>query len=49
MRSAESLEKLGKPQEAANTYRELLRNEKLATFAEAEEARKKLAGMGQPG
>ena len=49
MRSAESFEKLGKTQEAANTYRELLRNEKLATFAEAEEARKKLAGMGQPG
>lgn len=49
MRSAESFEKLGKTQEAANTYRELLRNEKLTTFAEAEEARKKLAAMGQQG
>jgi TolA-binding protein len=49
MRSGESFEKLGKTQEAANTYRELLRNEKLATFAEAEEARKKLAAMGQQG
>ena len=49
MRSAESFEKLGKPQEAANTYRELLRNEKLASFAEAEEARKKLQAMGQQG
>jgi hypothetical protein len=49
MRSAESFEKLGKTQEAANTYRELLRNDKLAAFAEAEEARKKLAAMGQQG
>ena len=49
MRSAESFEKLGKAQEAANTYRELLRNEKLATFNEAQEARKRLEAMGQPG
>ncbi len=49
LRSAESFEKLGQTQEAANTYRELLRNEKLTSFAEAEEARKKLAAMGQPG
>ena len=49
LRSAESFEKLGKTQEAANTYRELLRNEKLAPLAEGEEARKKLAAMGQPG
>ncbi|HEV8185794.1 MAG TPA: tetratricopeptide repeat protein, partial [Chthoniobacterales bacterium] len=47
LRSAESFEKLGKSQEAANTYRELLRNEKLATFTEADEARKKLVSMGQ--
>lgn len=46
LRSAESFEKLGKPQEAANTYRELLRNEKLAAFTEAAEARKKLEAMG---
>ena len=47
MRSAESLEKLGKSQDAANTYRELLRNEKLADFSEAAEARKRLEAMGQ--
>ena len=47
IRSAESLEKLGKKQEAANTYKELLRNEKLAGFAEAAEARKRLEAMGQ--
>ena len=47
MRSGESFEKLGKPQEAANTYRELLRNEKLANFAEAAEARKRLQALGQ--
>ena len=31
--SGESFEKLGKTQEATNTYRELLRNEKLANFS----------------
>ena len=49
MRSAESFEKLGQAQEAANTYRELLRNEKLATFNEAQEARKRLEAMGKTG
>jgi TolA-binding protein len=49
MASGESFEKLGKMQEAANTYRELLRNEKLATFAEAQQARKKLEALGQQG
>jgi TolA-binding protein len=49
MRSAESFEKLGKTQEAANTYREMLRNEKLANFAEAQEARRKLEALGQQG
>ncbi|MEP6955436.1 MAG: tetratricopeptide repeat protein [Chthoniobacterales bacterium] len=49
MRSAESFEKLGKTQEAANTYRELLRNEKLSSFTEAAEARRKLEAMGQQG
>src|SRR6202008_2119154 len=34
IRSGESFEKMGKTQEAANTYRELLRNEKLSSFAE---------------
>jgi TolA-binding protein len=45
--SGESFEKLGKNQEAANTYRELLRNEKLTNFAEASEARKRLVALGQ--
>jgi TolA-binding protein len=49
MASGESFEKLGKTQEAANTYRELLRNEKLAGFAEAQQARKKLEALGQQG
>lgn len=41
------LRKLGKTQEATNTYRELLRNEKLANFSEAVEARKRLEALGQ--
>ncbi len=44
--SGESFEKLGKTQEATNTYRELLRNEKLADFSEAAEARKRLEALG---
>ncbi len=49
VRSGECFEKLGKQQEAANTYRELLHNEKLASFAEAAEAKKKLESMGGQG
>lgn len=49
VRSGECFEKLGKQQEAANTYRELLRNEKLASFAEAAEAKEKLEAMGGQG
>ncbi len=45
--SGESFEKLGKTQEATNTYRELLRNEKLANFSEAAEAQKRLEALGQ--
>ena len=45
--SGESFEKLGKTQEATNTYRELLRNQKLANFTEAVEARKRLEALGQ--
>ena len=45
--SGTSFEKLGKTQEATNTYRELLRNEKLADSNEAAEARKRLATLGQ--
>jgi TolA-binding protein len=44
--SGESFEKLGQTQEATNTYRELLRNEKLANFSEAAEARKRLEALG---
>ena len=47
IRSGESFEKMGKTQEAANTYRELLRNEKLGSFAEAAEARQRLQALGQ--
>ena len=49
IRSGESFEKLGKKEEAASTYRELLRNEKLGSFTEAAEARKRLQAMGQQG
>jgi len=45
--SGESFEKLGKRQEATNTYRELLRNQKLANFVEVAEARKRLEALGQ--
>ncbi len=45
--SGKSFEKLKKQQEAANTYREMLRNEKLANFSEALEARKRLEALGQ--
>ena len=45
--SGESFEKLGKMQEATNTYRELLRNDKLANFTEAIEARQRLEALGQ--
>jgi TolA-binding protein len=49
VRSGESFEKLGKREEAANTYREMLRNEKLAGLAEAAEARKRLEALGAQG
>jgi TolA-binding protein len=45
--SGESFEKLGKRQEAINTYHEMLRNEKLAGFSEAAEARKRLEVLGE--
>lgn len=47
IRSAEVFEKMGRRQEAVNTYKELLRNEKLADFAEAQQARKRLQDLGQ--
>jgi len=45
--SGESFEKLGQIQEATNTYRELLRNEKLSDFNEATQARKRLEALGE--
>ncbi len=45
--SGTSFEKLGKTQEAVNTYREMLRNQKMAGFAETGEARKRLEALGQ--
>jgi TolA-binding protein len=49
IRSAECFEKLNKQKEAANTYRELLRNEKLASFSETQTARQKLQALGEQG
>jgi TolA-binding protein len=45
--SGEIFEKLGQIQEATNTYRELLRNEKLSDFNEATQARKRLEALGE--
>ena len=49
LRSGECFEKLGKTPEAMNTYRELLRNEKLSGFAEAAQARERLQNLGGQG
>lgn len=49
LKSAECFEKLGKTQEAINTYQEMLKNEKLASFSETEVARKRLQELGQVG
>lgn len=45
--SAHAFEKLGKSQEAVNTYREMLRNEKIADTREVLEARQRLSDLGQ--
>jgi outer membrane protein assembly factor BamD (BamD/ComL family) len=45
--SGESFEKLHRKEEASNTYREMLRNEKLARFPESAEARKRLEALGE--
>ena len=45
--SGQSFEKLGKMQEATNTYREMLRNQRLANFSETAEARKRLEALDQ--
>ncbi len=44
--SAESLEKLGKTQDAIKTYQEMGRNEKLTDFPEATQARLRLLALG---
>ncbi len=44
--SADSLEKLGKTQDAIKTLQEMLRNDKLNDFPEAGAARQKLAALG---
>jgi TolA-binding protein len=44
--SANALEKLGKTQDAINTYKEMLRNQKLTDFTEAAEARARLQALG---
>lgn len=45
--SADAFEKLGKSEEAANTYKELLRNERLSKLPEFQEAGERLKKMGQ--
>ncbi|MDX2082029.1 MAG: tetratricopeptide repeat protein [Terrimicrobiaceae bacterium] len=46
--SGEAFEKLGQSAEAANTYRELLRNERLTAFPEFAEARARLQNLPPP-
>jgi len=43
--SGEIFEKMGKVPEAVNTYNEMLRNDKLSTFPEADEARQRLQAL----
>ena len=45
--SGECFEKLGKTEEAMNTYKEMLHNEKLANFPETETVRKRLEAAGK--
>ena len=45
--SAHAFEKLGKSQEALNTYKEMVRNEKISGSTEVEEAKKRLTELGQ--
>jgi TolA-binding protein len=47
--SADCFQKLGKKPEAVRTYQEMLRNDKLASFQEAGEARKQLALLDEGG
>jgi len=45
--SGECFQKLGKTQEAINTYHEMLRNPKLEQLPEAETARQRLKELGE--
>jgi TolA-binding protein len=47
LESGEAFEKLGKLTEAANTYREMLRNPNLTSFPEAQEATQRLNNLAQ--
>jgi TolA-binding protein len=47
IKSGECFQKLGKTQEAANTYHELLRNPKLQELPEAGQAKEKLKELGE--
>jgi TolA-binding protein len=49
LKSGECFEKLGKTQEALNTYREMLQNGKLSSFKEFELAKKRLSDLGAGG
>ena len=44
--SANSLEKLGKKEDAVRTYQEMIRNPKLAEFSETTQARERLQALG---
>jgi TolA-binding protein len=47
LQAAECLQKLGKTQDAVNTLQEMLRNQNLSAFPEYQEARQRLAALGQ--
>lgn len=49
LQSGECFEKLGKVTEAINTYKEMLGNDKVLKFPEADEARKRLQALGAGG
>ena len=46
LKSGALFEKMNKKPEALKTYQEMIRNEKLATFPELEQARKRMESLG---
>jgi TolA-binding protein len=48
LRAADSFEKMGRRQDAVDNLKEMLRNEKLATLPEMEEAKARLRALGGP-